>query len=117
MSKRPTYGFPCVEDPNDFDPDLECCSPAEIETHRLACQTFGKPTYAPNKGCFSEYDAQGQLVRHVTRSSWGIGTNLIMTCDGCNEPVFDDPVIRCHECGRDLCEECWPKHDAKEDCE
>ncbi len=88
MSKRPIYGFPCVEDPMDFSPDAECCSPAEIEAHRLACANYGKPTYEPNKGCYSEHDADGRLVKHVTRTSWGIGVNLIDHCDECGEPAI-----------------------------
>jgi len=116
MSKRPVYRFPCVDDPNDFIPDGECCSPAEIETHRRACLNYGRPSYEPNKGCYSEYDSEsGQLVQHVTRTSWGIGTNLIDTCDGCNMPDFDGaPLIACHECGGpEFCARCWPEHERR----
>lgn len=114
MSKRPIYGFPCVTDPRDFDPDVECSSPKEIATWRLACQTFGKPEHEPNKGCFSEYSEDGTLVRHVARTSWSLGVNLILTCDGCQTPAFDDPLITCHECGGpEFCPECWPEHEKK----
>ncbi len=108
MSQQPVYGFPCVSDPNVFIPDSECCSPAEIETHRLACQTYGKPEHVPNRGCTTEHDADGKLVKHVLRTSWGIGTNLIQSCDDCGEPAND--TIECHDCGRDFCAVCWPKH-------
>ena len=87
MSKQPIYGFPCVEDPNDFIPDGESCSPAELEAHRLACATFGTPDYQTNKGCYTEHDADGRFVMHVLRTSWGIGTNLIESCDGCQCPA------------------------------
>ena len=30
MMKEPIYGFPCVENPHDFMPDPEACTPAEI---------------------------------------------------------------------------------------
>ena len=115
MSKQAVYGFPCVSDPNDFSPDYECCSPVEIAAHKLACETFGTPAYQPNKGCTTDYDESGQLVRHVLRTSWGIGVNLIDSCDGCREP--GDGLIACHDCGgyMEFCEVCWPKH-AKE-CE
>jgi hypothetical protein len=114
MSKQASYGFPCVTDPNDFIPDKESSSPQEIEAHRLACANYGKPNYEPNKGCFSEYDDKGQLVLHVTRTSWGIGTNLLDSCDGCNTPTFGDPLIACHECGGpEFCEHCWPEHEKK----
>ena len=75
--KVPLYGFPCVSDPNDFSPDAECCSPEEIAAHKRACETYGTPDYEPNKGCYSEHDAEGNLVKHVTRTSWGIGVNMI----------------------------------------
>lgn len=115
MSKQPLYGFPCVGDPRDFLPDAECCSPEEIETHRLACANYGKPDYEPNKGCFSEHDAAGNLVLHVTRTSWGIGTNLITSCDGCNEPDFDGLTV-CHECDeREFCPTCWEQHEKEHD--
>lgn len=114
MSKQPVYGFPCVEDPNDFIPDDDCCSPEEIETHRVACANYGKPTYQPNRGCYTETDDSGQLVKHVARTSWGIGTNLIDHCDGCNEPSFGERLMTCHECGgQEFCERCWPKHEAE----
>ncbi len=113
MSQRPLYGFPCVSDPNNFIPDGECSSPEEIETHRMACANYGKPAYEPNKSCYAEYDADGKLVKHVARTSWGIGTNLIDTCDGCEQPNFSEtPLITCHECGGpEYCEVCWPKHE------
>lgn len=114
MSKQGTYGFPCVTDPNDFSPDAECSSPAEIEAHRLACQSYGKPSYVPNKGCTTEHDESGQMVRHVLRTSWGIGVNFIAMCDGCNTPTFSDPLIACHECGGpEFCADCWPEHEKR----
>lgn len=118
MSKVPQYGYPCVEDPNDFCPDAECCSPAEIEAHRVAYLNYGKPSYVPNKGCFTEHDDSGQIVKHVLRTSWGIGVNLIACCDECKEPDFcsDVPLITCHECGwMEFCAVCWPKHEKDHD--
>lgn len=116
MSKRPIYGFPCVEDPHDFDPDSECCSPAEIEAHRRACANYGKPSYEPNKGCYTETSTDGQLVKHVLRTSWGIGVNLISHCDECDEPDFDGPLMTCYECGGpEFCVHCWPRHEREHD--
>ena len=111
MSKQPVYGFPCVSDPHDFEPDHECCSVAEIEAHRLACQTFGTPEHEPNKGCYTEHDADGKLVKHVLRTSWGIGFNLVLSCDSCRKPAFE-PLMTCYECGQEFCVECWPSHNA-----
>lgn len=30
-------------------------------------------------------------------------------CDECNTP--DDDLMYCHDCARDLCPVCWPKHE------
>lgn len=115
MSKQPVYGFPCVTDPNDFVPDGESCSAAEIEVHRLACANFGKPNFKPNKGCVTDRDESGQIVRHVLRTSWGIGVNLIPTCDSCRDPL-PASLIACHECGgQEYCGICWPAHETRHD--
>lgn len=112
MSKQPIYGFPCVTDPRDFLPDVECCSPTEIETHQTACKTFGKPEHQPNKGSFTEFNDKGEMVLHVCRTSWGIGTNLIDSCDECREPA--DNLMTCHEChGMEFCAVCWPQHEKR----
>ena len=115
MSKSPVYGYPCVEDPHDFDPDQECCSPAEIAAWRLACATYGKPSYQQNKGSYTEHGADGQMVKHVCRTAWGIGVNLIDTCDECgNHPFEDETLMTCHECGGpEYCAVCWPKHEQR----
>lgn len=116
MSQQPVYGFPCVSDPNDFDPDPELCSQAEIAAHQLAVKTFGTPDYEPNKGCYTETDTDGRLVKHVLRTSWGIGTNLIASCDGCREPFFDADAkpITCFDCHeQEFCETCWPEHEKR----
>lgn len=115
MSKAPVYGFPCVEDPHDFIPDGECCSPAEVEAHRLACANYGKPSYQPNKGCYTETDASGQMLKHVLRTSWGIGTNLIDECDECHT-CCNGPLMTCHECGGpEFCPVCWLEHEKRHD--
>lgn len=116
MSKKPIYGFPCVEDPNDFSPDPDFTFPAEIEVHRLACATYGKPTYKPNEGCYAEFSQDGTMMKHVARISWGIGINLVRHCDGCGDVIFGE-AMTCHECGdhTDYCAECWPKHEAEHD--
>jgi len=109
MSQTSVYGYPCVENPNDFTPDKECSSPEEIETHRLACLQYKTADYKSNRGCFFEHSDDGKSVKHVTRTSWGIGINTIIICDGCGEL----PVIHCHECHQDFCEICWVEHESK----
>jgi len=111
MSQITCYGLPCVADPHNFIPDIDSCTPEEIETHRRACETYGKPEYEPNKGCYSKLDADGKEILHVSRTSWGIGINLISCCDECKEPA--DNLLTCHECGPEFCEFCWPIHEEK----
>jgi len=110
MSYQSHYGYPCVDDPNDFSPDAESCSRAELAAHKLACQTYGTTAYQPNKGCTTTYNENGEMVMHVLRTSWGIGVNSIRCCDECKEP--GDNLIACHDCGGylDFCEVCWPNH-------
>lgn len=113
MSYQSHYGFPCVDDPNDFSPDAESCSPAELAAHKLACETFGTPAYQPNRGCTTERDESGQLVRHILRTSWGIGVNSLRCCDGCGMPVDQGEYLTCHDCGGHLdfhVEPCWAEH-------
>jgi hypothetical protein len=107
--KQGHYGYPCVTNPNDFEPDPECCSPAEIEAHRLAKKHWGTPAFVPNRGCTDLLSPDGRVVGHVTRTSWGIGVNFINQCDECNTP--DDDLMYCHDCALDLCPVCWPKHE------
>jgi len=118
MSKQGHYGFPCVSDPNNFSPDTESSSPEEIAAHKLACENWGKPEFQPNKGCFSEYSDDGKLILHVTRTSWGIGVNLIPVCDDCGEMGISN-MIACHECPgeQEFCAMCWEKHEKQhENC-
>ena len=115
MSAECVYGFPCVTNPHDFTPDEESCSPEEIAAHKAACQNWGKPTFRPNKGCFSVHSDDGQIVTHVTRTSWGIGVNTLTKCDHCGE--IANETIHCWDCGGDFCcASCWPKHNEDSSC-
>jgi hypothetical protein len=76
MAKEAIYGYPCVSDPHDFTPDVECSSPEEIATWERACVTYGTADYQPNKGCSTELDGAGGF-KHLVRTSWGIGINYV----------------------------------------
>jgi hypothetical protein len=73
------YGFPCVDNPNDFTPDPECCTPQELAAHAEACRQWNDGTYQrdPSKHCQSTFDGDGKLVMHVSRTPWGIGTSSV----------------------------------------
>jgi hypothetical protein len=40
--KEAIYGFPCVENPHDFTPDEESCTPAEIAFWEDAKKAMGR---------------------------------------------------------------------------
>jgi hypothetical protein len=75
--KEPVYGFPCVSNPNDFSPDVQSCTEKELSAHRKACETWGTDDYKPNDGCEWLTNEKGEAIAHVTKSSWGIGVNMV----------------------------------------
>jgi hypothetical protein len=79
MREECIYGFPCVEDPNDFTPDYECCTEQEVANWKAACEAWNRgergTETVTNKGCFVGQD--GDNFVHVTRTSWGIGVNVV----------------------------------------
>lgn len=63
------YGFFPGGDPRNFVPDEECCSPEEIESHRIACEEWDKGNrIAPSSGCVL---SDGRIMNI---STFGIGT-------------------------------------------
>ena len=75
--KEAVYGFPCVENPNDFSPDYECCTEAEIAKWKEDCAAWDAGTYKGRIGCTTEFSEDGQMVKHITRTAWGIGVNMV----------------------------------------
>ena len=70
------YGFPCVEDPHDFRPDEECCTPQEIAFWEDAKRRRDAGERdVRGKRCETTTNENGEYTGHVTRTSWGIGTN------------------------------------------
>ena len=75
---EPVYGFPCVENPHDFEPDRESCTPEEIAFWEDAKKRWDSGERdVRGARCESVYDENGQLKMHVTRTSWGIGVNYV----------------------------------------
>lgn len=73
------YGFFHGGDPREFSPDVESCSEREVTAHRKACALFdaaeaaGQPL--PGLDCESGWETLPDgTVRHVLKSSFGIGT-------------------------------------------
>ena len=75
--KEAVYGFPCVENPHDFEPDAESCTPAEIAFWEDAKKRWdaGERDVRGARCGFVKDDAGN--IAHVTRTSWGIGVNYI----------------------------------------
>ena len=89
------YGYFCGGDPRKFSPDGECCSPAEIENHKRACNLWDEAesrgeTLEPEK-CPSGwiYDDAGKAIAHVLRAPYGIGIYSV-ECDQFYEPRETD---------------------------
>ena len=70
MSYITGYGFFPGGDPRNFFPDEECCSPDEIENHRLACEAWNRgDQVAITSGCVVMPDGR---IRNISR--FGLGT-------------------------------------------
>ena len=86
MAQEAVYGFPCVENPYDFEPDRESCTNEEIAFWENA-KTRWDAGERDVRGarCESIFNEKGELTMHITRTSWGIGVNYIKTCDTCEQ--------------------------------
>ena len=69
-----TYGYALPEDPRDFTPDAESCTPEELAAHAAAVEAWdaagGKPEgwdAPPGSG----WNEEGTM--HSLRAPWGIG--------------------------------------------
>lgn len=78
MAKEGVYGFPCVEDPHDFTPDEESCTPEEIAFWEDAKKRWdaGERDVRGNR-CATMRNDSHEVVMHMTRTSWGIGVNMV----------------------------------------
>ncbi len=113
------YGYFRPEDPHDFTPDGECCTPEEIEAHHASCEAWLRGEYvsaALNKSDVDAALARGEMPAgvpsmtlgpdgtpiHITHAPWGIGTYVVrdpemlaMACKldaiACDMPEIEDP--------------------------
>lgn len=70
FAEQTSYGYPCVEDPRDFSPDVDCCDESELEAHKAACAAWDAgdrvqrpPTHVAFEG------------GHITQAPWGLGVS------------------------------------------
>lgn len=76
--KEGCYGFPCVEDPHDFTPDEECCTPEEIALWEDAKKRWDAGERdVRGARCSTIRDKAGNMTAHLTATSWGIGVNMV----------------------------------------
>jgi hypothetical protein len=76
--KEAVYGFPCVENPHDFTPDAECCTPEEIAFWEDAKKRWNAgESNVRGKRCHDLIDSNCNVVGHKASTSWGIGTNMV----------------------------------------
>jgi hypothetical protein len=76
--KEACYGFPCVENPHDFTPDEESCTPEEIAFWEDAKVRWDAGELdVRGKRCGWLTDPEGKIKGHVTQTSWGIGVNMV----------------------------------------
>ena len=72
-----SYGYPLSDDPHEFSPDLDACSPQEIKNWEEATARWDKGE-RPVKGPTHEpIVVDGKAVGHVTRAPWGVGVSSI----------------------------------------
>jgi len=72
------YGFPCVENPHDFSPDEECCTPEEIAFWEDAKKRWDAGERdVRGARCQTVRGDSGEVLMHMTRTSWGIGVNMV----------------------------------------
>jgi len=91
------YGFFHLDDPRDFFPDYECCSPEELAAHKEACakaaagedwgprsEEHGPWTNASKPGVVilgARPDGDGWVGGCHASRSFGIGTYLLHSDD------------------------------------
>ena len=75
--KEAVYGFPCVENPHDFSPDEESCTPEEIAFWEDAKKRWDAGERdVRGARCETVTDDEAGVTMHITRTSWGIGLNM-----------------------------------------
>ena len=89
--KEAIYGLPCVENPHDFSPDEESCTPEEIAFWEDAKKRWDAGERdVRGARCEELKDAAGNYAGHITRTSWGIGVNMVEMDDEDECDLEDD---------------------------
>lgn len=59
------YGYYAPADPHDFHPDPECCTPEEVERHRLACEAFNRGESLEREPSFTDHPDRAAAAAYV----------------------------------------------------
>ena len=72
MAEETGYGFHRPDNPHDYSPDHESCSPEEIANHKAACEAF-------DRGEYKRDDSGGWVTPniHLLKAPWGIGSYVM----------------------------------------
>jgi len=81
------YGGYYGGDPRKFTPDEEVCTPEEIKNWQEHCKAWNEGLRPEPDGHISKYDAEGNLVLHIARNPFGIGTTVFEDWD---DPFMED---------------------------
>lgn len=76
--KEAIYGFPCVENPYEFQPDSESCTEEEIafwEQAKIRWDSGERDVRGKRCGYLADDD--GNIIGHATQTSWGIGISMV----------------------------------------
>jgi hypothetical protein len=84
------YGFPCVENPHNFSPDGEVCTPEEIAYWKDAKRRWDNGERDVRGARCTHLETEtGEYAGHLTATSWGMGVNTILIDDETGE--FGEP--------------------------
>jgi hypothetical protein len=90
MSHEAVYGFPCVENPHDFTPDEESCTPEEIAFWEDAKKRWDAGERdVRGQRCHTLTGENGEYLGHIPQTSWGIGVNMVEMEDDEPEPAAE----------------------------
>lgn len=75
------YGYYRPPNPHDFHPDEESCRPEEIAAHAAACESYDRGESVDSGGCETATTEDGEVVAHILRAPWGIGSYTVRDPD------------------------------------
>lgn len=110
---EPSYGYFYGGDPRTFTPDTESCTSDEMEKWKADCKRWNEGDRTPtpssctlNTESIALPNKEGEIVTHapgsiiLTRSFYGVGTNLNMAEQAMREDL-EDLLLQCRRAARE----------------